>query len=325
MNTAWFDSPPYLSERQRRYFLVVVWLFFLLSCLNLLRQPLVGNEVWRFGLQVVATLTATIIGIWRPGLAGLVFFSIAVIALGWRLLDATTATGLNANIATTTSMYFMLIVWTMAIQTGPVAAVVVTVLGLVFLVAAGWLTGDIASMQQYITFTLSGLGAGWYVYSIQSRLHTLKLEMEHLALRDSLTGLGNRLALQRDFTTKFDNQPGQWLLITWDVNDLKLVNDREGHKAGDAYLVRFAGALKTTLDASSRGYRVGGDEFVSLYQHTDNAEQRIAQVHAQFPQVAAGWSVVSGGLDVALHHADGQMYEHKRRMKQQAVGGLGVR
>ena len=88
-------------------------------------------------------------------------------------------------------------------------------------------------------------------------------ETEELALRDAMTGLPNRLYLERRMEWRVENeQPFSVLFI--DLNDFKKVNDQYGHMTGDALLKQFAGELRTNVRPGDQVGRWGGDEFVVL-------------------------------------------------------------
>jgi diguanylate cyclase (GGDEF)-like protein len=90
---------------------------------------------------------------------------------------------------------------------------------------------------------------------------------EALAHTDPLTGLANRLAVERWFDTAMADhrENGTTVaLLVCDVNGLKLVNDRHGHEAGDRLLRDVAGILRETSSRMLAGAllaRLGGDEF----------------------------------------------------------------
>src|SRR4051812_7283404 len=88
--------------------------------------------------------------------------------------------------------------------------------------------------------------------------------MTELAFKDSLTGLANRRALDERLEAAVAEAvaAGNDLsLVLCDMDNLKLINDTEGHQAGDAALVRVAEALRSTAQgraAGGRGGRIGG-------------------------------------------------------------------
>jgi len=88
-------------------------------------------------------------------------------------------------------------------------------------------------------------------------------ETEELALRDPLTGLPNRLCIERRLEWRIDNhQP--FCLVFVDLNEFKTVNDRYGHPTGDALLKQFSEELRSNLRPGDVVGRWGGDEFLLL-------------------------------------------------------------
>ena len=92
------------------------------------------------------------------------------------------------------------------------------------------------------------------------------------SLRDALTGLGNHRAFQEEMQRQIEwyrryHVPVALLLI--DVDDLKIVNDSEGHAAGDEQLQHMGQLISQAKRFSDRAFRIGGDEFALLMPHTD--------------------------------------------------------
>ena len=88
-------------------------------------------------------------------------------------------------------------------------------------------------------------------------------ESEELALRDPLTGLPNRLHLERRLEWKTQN--GQPFSVAFlDLNQFKAVNDQYGHPGGDLLLKQFAEELRSNVRPGDVVGRWGGDEFVIL-------------------------------------------------------------
>lgn len=91
--------------------------------------------------------------------------------------------------------------------------------------------------------------------------------IRHTALTDSLTGLYNR----RGFSVVVEQQlllarreRKCSVLLFFDINDFKQINDTYGHSEGDEALVRIARVLRTTFRESDVKARIGGDEFAIL-------------------------------------------------------------
>jgi diguanylate cyclase (GGDEF)-like protein len=103
------------------------------------------------------------------------------------------------------------------------------------------------------------------------------LEATRLALTDSLTGLGNRRHFHERLETDLDRaeRDGDSVaLCLIDIDDFKRVNDRLGHDAGDAVLVKVASQLRGDGEA----FRLGGDEFaIVLPGHSERAAMKVAR------------------------------------------------
>src|SRR4051794_17697555 len=92
------------------------------------------------------------------------------------------------------------------------------------------------------------------------------------SLRDALTGLGNHRAFQEELDRELEVYrryavPVALLLI--DLDDLKLVNDSDGHGAGDDLLREMGSVIANATRYADRSFRIGGDEFAILMPHTD--------------------------------------------------------
>lgn len=107
--------------------------------------------------------------------------------------------------------------------------------------------------------------ASWAVRTID--------RMDHLAHTDNLTGLVNRLGLQRSFARAVESTASErpFAVMVMDLDRFKAVNDAKGHGYGDLVLQRIAQALSEELRDSDIIARQGGDEFVAVIQWVDRA------------------------------------------------------
>jgi diguanylate cyclase (GGDEF)-like protein len=91
-------------------------------------------------------------------------------------------------------------------------------------------------------------------------------KIRELSVTDELTGLYNRrgffqLALSRlNFLSR--SADDTLLLLMFDLDGLKQINDTYGHSEGDTALKSFADILKQTLRQDDIIGRIGGDEFI---------------------------------------------------------------
>src|SRR5665213_3423100 len=124
---------------------------------------------------------------------------------------------------------------------------------------AGLLDSEVlASIPEAVTYlslaanvALGGLGAYW---------HHRKSREHYKATHDSLTGLLNVQGLEELLKA---NQPPQALLYI-DATNLKGVNDKLGHSAGNRALIGTTGIINGILREDDFAARIGGDEFLVL-------------------------------------------------------------
>src|SRR5437870_11817038 len=137
--------------------------------------------------------------------------------------------------------------------------------------------------------------------------HEILEVREHRSVTDPLTGLFNRYhfeaTLKREVARCLRSQSRLSLLLL-DVDQLKAVNDRWGHQAGDQMLVRVAGAIRDSLRGSDIASRYGGDEFAVILPDTDTRAARLVAERICDKVGASDASIkvtVSGGLaDLSL-------------------------
>ncbi len=142
------------------------------------------------------------------------------------------------------------------------------------------------------------------------------------AMTDSLTGLGNRRALQQDLEDAMAQatfvDPG--VLVIVDLNGFKRYNDAFGHPAGDALLARLGANLEQAVAGLGAAYRLGGDEFCALLPTTDpGAQSAVADALTDrgraFAVSAACGTVTfpqeAEDTSIALQIADERLYAHK--------------
>jgi diguanylate cyclase (GGDEF)-like protein len=162
--------------------------------------------------------------------------------------------------------------------------------------------------------------------------------LEHLAFRDSMTGLANRRALDDAAATVLDRLsegPSRRVTaVAVDVNGLKVVNDTAGHAAGDQLLTAVAGLLVRHFSplVGSLVARIGGDEFTVLIpSHSVEAVLAAADAFCaaaanlrEGSGVSCGVATTTGEDPQVTAHAlfqaaDEAQYEGKRRRSRTAV------
>jgi diguanylate cyclase (GGDEF)-like protein len=158
-------------------------------------------------------------------------------------------------------------------------------------------------------------------------------EEQRLARVDALTRVPNvrQFSEQAALELRRAQRTGQPLsMAIFDVDDLKVVNDRYGHAAGDALLVAVARAWMHALRSTDLIARLGGDEFAVLLPDTSAEAALVALQKGRGAALVAigegGWpaslsigavTLAGGEADVEglLRHADTLMYEVKKAGK----------
>jgi diguanylate cyclase (GGDEF)-like protein len=162
------------------------------------------------------------------------------------------------------------------------------------------------------------------------RLHRTLVFEQELARTDPLTMLGNRRFFQDVAGVELNRSRryGRPFGLAYiDVDHFKEVNDRHGHAAGDALLLRIAAVLVAELRTSDIVTRLGGDEFAVLLPetHPDGAEIAMRKVHEKvtreirttYADISFSIGVVTcetgeGTLAELLATADRELYEVKK-------------
>jgi diguanylate cyclase (GGDEF)-like protein len=105
----------------------------------------------------------------------------------------------------------------------------------------------------------------------EARYKKLAQEAERLARYDTLTGLANRLHFDEhlaEAVARAHRTGASLMLLAFDIDRFKSINDSLGHAAGDAVLAEFARRLRETVYDVDLPARLGGDEFVVLVEYT---------------------------------------------------------
>ena len=126
--------------------------------------------------------------------------------------------------------------------------------------------GSIGVTRWLIVVTML-IGVGGLIARLQATVNDLVDRLSDTARRDPLTGLLNR----RGFEERLDAELARatrgerpLALILGDLDHFKAVNDRLGHPAGDAVLLRVAGILSGIGRRGDTVARIGGEEFVFI-------------------------------------------------------------
>ena len=157
-------------------------------------------------------------------------------------------------------------------------------------------------------------------------------EMNVLAHKDALTGVGSKLAYDQQvskLTEEMAQGNARFRIVMVDMNGLKQLNDTYGHEKGNEAIRRTC-SLICDVFKHSPVYRFGGDEFVVVIRERDydDIEELVKQFNTSAEATEGQpWEKVNAAIGYALYagedtvedvfrRADHIMYEQKKEMKQ---------
>jgi diguanylate cyclase (GGDEF)-like protein/PAS domain S-box-containing protein len=163
-----------------------------------------------------------------------------------------------------------------------------------------------------------------------------------MAFTDGLTGLYNRRYLLEEMERELsrasrDQTP--FSVISLDIDNLKVINDRHGHNHGDQLLKVFGDIIRRASRKMDIAARTGGDEFVILTAGCDQTQaavlaQRIwreanatgieikgEDMHISVSIGIAAYPAHGNSVEEVLGKADKAMYEAKKTGKNRIVNG----
>ena len=174
-----------------------------------------------------------------------------------------------------------------------------------------------------------------FVLTITKHLHAQveKETYKKLALTDSLTGLANRRQIELQ-TEEITTSNSDYIVIQFDLNNLKTTNDSLGHEEGDRFISTFAQIIDDVFSEYGTAARTGGDEFVVLIRETRKCDlkhlfnimnNKISIVNRDNPTwcMSTAYGVCDSNdsnvhsINDALNIADKRMYINKAEMKKQ--------
>jgi len=172
------------------------------------------------------------------------------------------------------------------------------------------------------------------VKNMEDETRELKEQIEkerQQTLRDVLTEIPNRLAYDERLNYEiadFNRNQKPFVLVVWDIDFFKKVNDNYGHAAGDQVLKLVSSILKKNMRETDFIARYGGEEFVSILPNTDikgaqlltdKLREVIATSNFHFREesvsisVSAGFAEIKKGEEAELLfiRADKALYKAK--------------
>jgi diguanylate cyclase (GGDEF)-like protein len=262
-----------------------------------------------------------------------------LLLLGYSALVLGAAAGLPQQEALIFALFVSVVIQLWIVHTEGETQSLVAIAAFSLLLAAGAAALGLGHHALTLQFAMICLAANSHFGLVVPRLYADNHRLRQLLTHDPLTG-----ALSRAFfedrarvdihAAQQRQQPSALLMI--DLDDLKLINDRHGHAAGDRALRALADACAAALRPGDALGRLSGDEFGAVLPGAERrtAEAVIAAMREAlqaasgklaFPlQASIGAGVVEHADDdfeSVLARADGEMYRDKQgRMGDQRWG-----
>lgn len=171
---------------------------------------------------------------------------------------------------------------------------------------------------------------------IHNELNRLVYELEDMYIRDELTGLYNRRGMEllgEKYLIQAAEKQAKIMVMSLDLDRLKMINDNFGHAGGDIALKAVADALIYAADDDEICVRFGGDEFVVIgLEYDENKGKRfISRFTGELERlnqyggysfnisVSYGWCLIAPDknttVEQCLVEADVKMYRQKYEKK----------
>jgi len=281
-------------------------------------------------LTAVAAVLAVGLALWGERAPGWVYM--LVIAAGTLLVSLGIVSNgeRHGGAAGGDEMYYLWVVlyaayflgrWQTAAQVALVAASYAGVLAIVD-------PGEVAVSRWLSTVGLV-VGSAMVVRFLSERIEALVASLGAAAHTDSLTGLANRLAYEAAYErelARMERGGACFALLLADLDQLKSINDRDGHGAGDEALCDVGHALRESLRGGDFAARIGGDEFAVLLPETDRAGaeqlgERLAHTLCERGPAERSLGLSYGvaipgedgtALNDVMRAADAALYDRKR-------------
>ena len=166
------------------------------------------------------------------------------------------------------------------------------------------------------------------VYTATIDVHELTVSQEKLKRRverDALTDVLSRRTMMDHVEAAVANAAAQPVALYFvDLDGFKAVNDRLGHREGDALLIAVGAALQVAVRAEDSVGRFGGDEFLVLAPVRDGAGAHALALHmlAAVQSVTVGANLregVSASIGYALAPGDARLPLHLLQLADDAM------
>ena len=150
-------------------------------------------------------------------------------------------------------------------------------------------------------------------------------ELKSKIYLDEATGLPNKNKCEEILTLEVDQNMA---ICVFDLNNLRIINNQQGHERGDLYINSFAKCLRKGVDENQYVGRYGGDEFIAFFKDVTREDvkrnleniKRVCDHYTEMPlSYAAGFAYSNDFSGLTMRElfcqADKNMYIDKNQAK----------
>ncbi len=188
--------------------------------------------------------------------------------------------------------------------------------------------------KQYLHHVMGALTKAMENLHRQEKLEWMNQQLSVLYVRDTLTGMYNRMGYRKYAEKMFADQERKknLLILFIDLDRLKYINDNFGHDMGDLAIRAVSDAIASTLEEGAIPVRLGGDEFLVIREELPAEEiwTMIEKIRTKVKRagekvgicqlsISAGYVVTDCNTEKKLedyvNEADEMMYREKTEKK----------
>lgn len=193
----------------------------------------------------------------------------------------------------------------------------------------------LVGLNKFTLFQFLAIISGILLIVAASKVFLNTIENHKLAYTDALTNLNNRTAIDSVFKTLDNDYKSRIIIVCFDLNDFKHINDTYGHNIGDKLLITFSNILSNTFANIGFLGRMGGDEFIAILKNRDVFEvkdklKKLNDFIAEYNnnsiykiKISYGYAVREvenkSSLVTIYNEADKNMYDFKNKCKNLTV------